>query len=267
MFGRQDEYNPADFVNSYPRAGDLIERCELQISNYVKNSLITIAPRGKTYGAANLQLSGDWISATLYVGKQRFDKIHKRLGHTNFWYIEQNRTFPSLKHHDVEIEVETGDGGASVIWDKVNVENYASDKSCDIFALAHQVNGCYSDRSYVIRRGESNIQLQFNHPVYAIYVLSDKPISNLYIKFNSSNTLRDAAFKWNDSMEQWELILQEVPEDGVPTSAETTINFSRLDIARLYFEHDHDNVEIAVHAVCSQLTRIMNGMAGLAFTK
>lgn len=256
FFGAQDAYSASAGMTTYPRAGTVL--CSKSWTTSKDREVHELAPKGAHHGVANLRLSGDWISAELLIGGQRFDKIWKHLGHDGFWYTQGDRTFPGMEHHHIALVVEGS--GAVITYDEVEVENFSLEKPKEIYALGHQYTG-----EEILKRGQSMVRLNYNHPVFALYVKTSKPVSGLTVQLDEYTV--DAPFSWNAAKAQWELVFQEIPADGVPNSSALTINFSRPDRMVLHVQHNHDEVSVNTHVVTSQLTRIMTGMAGLAFSK
>lgn len=261
-FGAQDRYDAAAFVGKYPCVGEVQYSHKETIPGNRKVT-VTLCRNGASTGIANLHITGDWKYAEFEVGGQRFDKIYPMMDVDGFWYVQGDRTFPHLMYHDLKIILEAGPGGASVSWDGVTVNRLSSENDyplAELYAMGHQYTG-----SETLVRGKSKMRLNFNHPVFSLYVKTSKPVSRLRLQLNEY--MLEVPFVWNSKYGRWEAVFQEIPDDGVPRSSAKTINFSRVDAPVLHVEHECDTVEVDVWANTSQLTRIMSGMAGLAFSK
>lgn len=255
-FGAQDKYNAATFVKANFHAESVVAT-ETQ---EVRGRRLVYCPAATGHGISNIRIGGDWISAELEVGGQRFCKIYPFMGLDGFWYTDGGRALPALAYHDIRVVVYAGEAGAKVTWDVVKLDTPLLDVGDTIYALGHQYTG-----RETVTKDQSNIRLNFNHPVFALYVKTDKQVKWFRLQLNGD--WADVPFVWNETAQRWEAVFQEIPEDGVPLSSEKTVNFSRVDRATLHVEHDCESVEVDVWVVTAQITRFMHGMAGLAFSK
>jgi hypothetical protein len=256
-FGAPDKYNAAVYAGKGPVAGAVHAAKEVDVPAGTHRVLAT--EHGAAYGAANIRLSGNWISARFEVGGQCFETIYPFMGTTGFWYTEGGRAFPPVQHHHLHVVVEAGPGGATVSWDEVAVEQFNPAEPCEIYNITHQYCG-----EEILKR--STTMMPFHdicHPVYAIYVRTDKPIRGAAFQLNKSMLV--APFVWDAANDRWVCVFQDIPADGIPLSNARTINMTKVKAATLHVDHDYEEVRVATWATNGHLTRIMSGMAGLAF--
>lgn len=256
--GAQDRYDASTHAATYPCVSEVVESCKESVPAFRRK--VIYLPSEEKQGIANLRITGDWERAELEVGCQRFETIRPFMGCDGFWYMQGDRAFPWLSYHDLRIFVDAGPAGATVSWDRVTVDRFSPMNAAEIYAIGHQYTG-----TETLTRDQSTIRLNINHPVFSVYVKTDKPVKRLQLQLNEA--LLDIPFIWKDRPKHWEATFQGIPADGVPISSMNTINFSRIHSVSLHIEHDHDTVEVDAWATTSQLTRIMAGMAGLAFSK
>lgn len=258
-YGSQDKYCASDFVEANFRATHVISSYTEEIGANRLKAIETCPPPGG--GISNIRIHGDWISAKLEVGGQWFEKIYPFMDLNGFWYTDGGRAFPRLDYHSIRVIVEAGPGGATMTWDNVEINRPILDKGGDtLYALGHQYMG-----DETLAAGQSKIRLNYNHPVFALYVKTDKPVKGFRLQLNGD--WADVPFVWEDANQRWAATFQEIPTDGVPTSSARTVNFSRVDSAILHVDHDCESVRVDSWATTAQVTRLLSGMAGLAFSK
>lgn len=257
-FGAQDRYDAASFVEANFRATRTVSSHSEAIGGG-RRHIVHLNPHPQ-HGISNIRLLGDWVSAELEVGGQRFAKIYPFMGLNGFWYTDGGRAFPHLEYHAIRVLVEAGPAGATILWDDVELNRPRLVGADELYALSHQYTG-----DETLRASQSKIRLHYNHPVFALYVKTDKPVKGFRLQLNGD--WADVPFVWQEAEKRWAAIFQEIPADGVPTSSARTVNFSRVDSAILHVDHDHDSLRVDSWATTVQLTRLMYGMGGLAFSK
>ena len=255
-FGAQDKYKAESFVNANFRAESVVTTG----ADTVRGRKAVRMSFTAGQGISNIRIRGDWNSAELEVGGQRFCTIRPFMGLDGFWYTDGGRALPFLDYHEMRVIVDAGPNGASVTWDVVKTESILNSGGSTIYALAQQYTGTEE-----LSHARPQVRLNFNHPVYALYVKTDKPVKGFRLQLNGDWT--DVPFVWNEAAQRWEAVFQEIPADGVPLSSEKSVNFSRVDQATLHVNHDCESVKLDVWATTSQITRFMCGMGGLAFSK
>lgn len=261
-YGAADSCDAAKYVGVGPRVARILQTYTEVIPSHTRRP-VHLKANGNETGFANIQLGGSWISADFAVGiyphVSHSLERNWRVSDTNgFWLTQNGRAFPALAAESCFVFVETGDGEATISWDGVEICQFSPDHHMEIYAIDRQIagTGTLTQKSYTMA-------LAAGHPVFSLHARTSQPVKGMYITIN--DRLLDTPFVW--AGDQWELVFQEIPEDGVPRSSAKTINFSRLDKVELHVEHDCDAVDVVVWTMNTQIIRVANGVAVYAFTK
>lgn len=269
--GAQDAYDAGAMAEA-PRAGLLLQHCVVPLAAGGRRRL-ELTPSNSSgklgEGAAGVTLRGDWTLARLIIGGMRVEFIQPFMGVDGFWATSGGRALPVLRYHYAEVEVEVGEGGATLEWDTVALAEAVPNEGLEYYTL--QVQHAGEDVASAVTASpllNERVRLSFNHPVFALYVKTDVPVRSMRLTLDANG---EHALTWDPVRERWQLIFQPIERYGAPHSSATTVNFSRVDRACLLIERDQD----AKHADCRVLTwvvtghvaRIHNGQFGLRFTK
>jgi len=261
-YGAADSCDAAKYVGVGPRVARTLQTYTEVIPPHTRRPIHLKAHDGET-GFANIQFGGSWVSADFAVGIDPYvshclERNWRVSDDNGFWLTQNGRAFPALLAESCFVFVEAGDEEATVSWDGVEICQFSPDHWMEIYAIDRQFAGAetLTQKSYTM-------ELDAGHPVFSLHARTNRLVKGMYITIN--DRLLDAPFVW--AGDHWELVFQEIPEDGMPRSSAKTINFSRLDKVELYVEHDCDAVDVVVWATNTQIIRIANGMAAYAYTK
>ena len=188
----------------------------------------------------------------------------------------------SLYRHDVKLNIQFGDFPVTdaEIWGKTyyfgeDVWKLFTQLSQEVMTIQSQFTG----EENVILGEPNKIHLCFNHPVTCIYFwgIDKQLIKNIKLLLNGIDYI-DTTPKMLDhiskqrGIERTDDSLIIFLNDGDITKPYSWLNFSNIDNATLILNLDESttdelNGNVRIVALSHQSLRIMNGMAGLSFSK
>ena len=185
------------------------------------------------------------------IGGQLIDKIYPAITGTFEPFPIFDTIVPNPVHHSLLLEVEFREKEVplEIYYERVVIDAKYPLKIHESMIRCTQYCGAEE-----LPSGPGTIQLNYNHPIEEIKVLSTAPLTNTYVTLNSG----------------WKLY---VPYKGMQNGFHLyelhfngTINFSRIDKAKFHFDTSEKTV-LYPFAKSLNIVRFMSGMAGSAFSK
>ncbi len=191
-------------------------------------------------------------SIELEIGGQRIDKLYPSISgqFDSFSLFELVIPNPILHHVQLfasflkksELRVE---------WDVVKfLEDFETE--VQTFDMLHgQTQYCGAED---LKEGESEIRLNYNHPIDTITVYADKPVERMILSLDALYQFHISYVGVQNNKYVYKYVFQ------------TPVNFSRIDKAVLKIKSATENT-LYPFARSKNIMRFMKGMAGLAFSK
>ena len=277
IFGAQDTANKKQNINKfyidYVSNAKFVETTEsLRIDKRNKQIIYTLFKTGledKQFFFKNLRLKNqedlDKIeSFEIECGGQRFDTIYT-------WTFPQLQSFYKMteteipfsyfkygavytKYHDVRIYITLKKDIQEDIPLLIDVyENLNENKDTSLELLSYQ-----SQCLHISNHKKNETVLNINHPCY--FFVCNKKLDNIILQFNGE-------FKKEFKLVQEQNgIIRLTNKLNSDDFSNYCVNFSKIDLATLKY-NCLDDEGLMLCAINSQITRVMSGMAGLAYSK
>jgi hypothetical protein len=235
---------------------DLNKPTKIKINDYYSHMM--------DYGYSNIQLSDKYCSMiekiNIELGGQQINRIYpSKTGATRILeFTDTNTILPALCYHELSIVIYFKyDGTVELTVDKIKITNPLKNNSTEVMLKQTQ---CWNTQEIEITNNEINkINLNFNHPVKKITIIAEDDVEY--------NTILIFDLPKIESSENADYEYKAVSyEKKCVYEFEETINFSRINEVYLLVETSKPT-KIHIFADTLHILRIMNGMAGLAFSK
>ncbi len=189
----------------------------------------------------------------LEVGGQRLDKIYPSITGQFESFNLFEVVFPNPTYHSVEIYISfLKEAELKVEWDVVKITEEEFKENKYIHELLHsqtQYTGAEE-----IKEGESEIRLNYNHPVESITIYTENPVESMVLAIHSNCRYHIPYVGVQNNKHVYKYVFQ------------APVNFSRMDRPSLRIKSATDNV-VYPFAKSKNVMRFMSGMAGSAFSK
>lgn len=252
-YGVQDKYGDKK-DELYKYTGDYIKTEKILMNNdEEKESIINIFKLEDSengYGYTNLRILGDPKNikyVELSAGCSRLDKIYPSLfGHLSFDCFTRC-IMPALLHHNYVLNI-LYIGTIEIEFDIYKINNYIEKeyfwfKQCQFTGIEHiKINI------------KSKVRLNFNHPVFRLFVLSESNLVNLHLSIE-------------DGDNKYVIPYSHKEYNKYVFDFNNTINFSRIDNIFLKFDPLDNDVELAIYSDNFQMAMCAQGMIGLLYSK
>jgi len=239
---------------------DLNKPTKIKINDYYSHIM--------DYGYSNIQLVDKYCymieKINIELGGQPINRIYpSKTGATHILeFADTNTILPSLYFHELSIVIYFKyEGVVELTVDKMKITNPIKNKSAEVMLKQTQ---CWDTQEIEITNNETNneinkINLNFNHPVKKITIIAEDDVEyNITLIFDlpKIESSENADYEYKAVSYEKKCVYE----------FEETINFSRINKVYLLVETSKPT-KIHIFADTLHILRIMNGMAGLSFSK
>lgn len=202
-------------------------------------------------GYTGLRFQGDTTaikSIELEIGGHRINKVYPSItGHFDSINLFE-LTIPNPIFYKVRLRVEfLKDAELTVEWDVVKILEDVNNH--ELLYSSTQYSGVQE-----IKAGESEIKLNYNHPVEELTIYTDNPVERMSLWLNDVGHFHIPYTGVQNMKHVYKYVFQ------------TPVNFSRIDSSLLKLKSVTDT-SVYPFAKSKNVARFRNGMAGMAFSK
>jgi hypothetical protein len=190
-------------------------------------------------------------------------------------FYDTNLIYPKTKYYDVIIQIifykeENIDIELYGNTYFLNTNNYIYVKDgYEMITIQNQ----YLGEKHLIK-GINNLNLYFNHPMYLIYLWGfDKTkVKNIKIEFNNFNYYDGSIealqnFQYYKESQEIDTLIIYFSQEKVGSLTTSSVNFSRIDTAKIIIDTDEENSNIYIIGLNMQVVKYCNEMYGLVYSK
>lgn len=216
------------------------------------------------YGYSNIQLVDKYCvmieKINIELGGQQINRIYpNKTGETRILeFADTNKILPALCYHELSIIVYFKyHGTIELTVDKMKIINQIKDKSTEV--MLKQTQSLNTEEIKIINNEINKINLNFNHPVKKITIIAEDDVdyhTTLIFNLPKIESCENTDYEYKALSYEKKCVYE----------FEETINFSRINNTYLLIETPK-STKIHIFADTLHILRIMNGMAGLAFSK
>jgi hypothetical protein len=193
-------------------------------------------------------------------------------------FYDTNLIVPTLEYHEIIICIvfyEEQDKNIDInLYGNtyfLNIDNYKYIKNNGYEMITIQ-NQYLGEKNLI--KGINSLNLYFNHPMYLIYLWGfDKAkVKNIKIEFNKINYYDGSIealqnFQYNKELQEMDPLIIYFSQEKVGTPTISSVNFSRIDTAKIIIDTDEENCDIYIVGLNMQVVKFCNEMYGLVYSK